>query len=105
MSNEEILKKAIEKAVKNGWKLSNFKFNDRTIRFFLSGTDWFAIIFSHDFLKAIFGEKIIKVVQITGTKNKYGDSQWEYVNKIEWQHHGCEMVLEENPLKYLEKYI
>lgn len=100
MTNEQILKKAIEKAVKGGfvngkvWLLHNCELMPK-IRY----DEHFKIIFSHDFAKAFWGE------------------QWVSANGVEidqftpepilrhWQYHLQQMVLREEPLKYLERFL
>jgi len=101
MSKEEILKKVIWKAVKNGFSvyarnLKNGSLDDRSmdeiiysIRDEISD---YQIIFSHDFAKAFFGEK----EQDSGV-NPFRNSGWEY--------HLQQMISEEEPLKYLEKFL
>ena len=56
------------------------------------------IIFSHEFAKAFWGENKIDV---------YVHSKGEYmiIYKVEWKYHLQQMVLEENPLKYLERFL
>lgn len=57
------------------------------------------IIFCHDFAKEFWGEEYI-------SQPIYSDG--EIVNDIgapAWQYHLQQMVLEENPLKYLEKFL
>ena len=109
MNNETILKKAIEKAIKNGWKVPD------EVRFYpvlpkgeywggppvryrrfkelgykkighieLTQIDIYSIIFSHDFAKCF----------------------WQG-NQIEdcWQFHLQKMVLEPNPLDYVAKFL
>lgn len=86
MDNEKILKKAIEKAVKGGFdfELYNIGLED------LSEADIYWIIFSHSFLKTFFGES--KTSRFT-------------TNRPEWQYHAQQMVLEKEPIKYIEKYL
>ena len=61
MTNEQILKKAIEKAVRGGWKeLDTFNEVSESIK--LKATKWYfpnyyQLIFSHDFAKAFWGEE------------------------------------------------
>ena len=101
MTNTQILKKAIEKAVENGWKFDNEKLEGekwlancyarvmgkRTVFYWWS----FSIIFSHPFAKAFFGEKnVIGNIKI--------------VEKA-WVKHLQTMVLEKDPIKYLEKFL
>ena len=83
MKNETILKKAIEKAVKNGFTLVDPKFN--------LGCCFNCLIFSHDFAKAFWG----------GGEKKFGEIVW----KSSWQNHLQQMVLEKEPLLYLEKFL
>ena len=71
MTNEQILKKAIEKAVKNGYcgviAETELQFSD------MIGTNQhLAIIFSHSFAKAFWGEKIIVECQQCDSKG-YGE--------------------------------
>lgn len=88
MKNEEILKKAIEKAVENGGHekiiLSVDEIFERDLVY--------SIIFSHEFAKAFWSK----------------DDEWSR----EWVNHECywkgclqTMVLETDPIKYLEKFL
>lgn len=120
MTNEEILTKVIEKAQKNGW-YSNTTFKiihwDGSIgtSMFLHGTyeedgrtetwhrDVETLIFNHYFAKAFWGE-----------------AEWEYASNGEkcgykadengnlkrgWEYFLQKMVLEKNPIRYLEKFL
>lgn len=112
MTHEEILKKAIEKAIKNGYRKNygtDLQTIDSVMDSMMAGIDYFRgvgmgeifprlkeIIFSHDFAKAFFGNK----------------SYWNEVNPnysivylFEWQYHLQQMVLEEDPIKYLERFL
>ena len=94
MTDEMILKKAIKKAVKGGYTNLTYE---------LYGEDWiedtgylsdgrlFGLIFSHDFVKAFWGEDTFE----------HGSS----VFKGHWLYHLQNMVIEKNPLKYLEKFL
>ena len=92
MTNEQILKKAAEKAVKNGWD------DETAIAFIHSGRDigeitsreYYGTIFFHNFAKAFWffdGETHLKA------------------GLDEWQWHLQQMVLEEKPLQYLKKFL
>ena len=68
-----------------------------------------AIIFSHDFAKSFWGEK--KMEGILYNDNHFapnGDDlhgvELRY-DGFEWQYHLQQMVLEKEPLKYLEKFL
>lgn len=82
MTNEQILKLAIEKAKGNGWITNIISVNPGYEHEF---------IFRHDFAKAFWGE--------------CSDQDMAAGSHNCWSHHLQQMVLEENPLKYLEKFL
>lgn len=113
MKKEEIIKKAIEKAVKNGYSKYTKTYLDEVI---LGFEPFEVIIFSHDFAKAFWGEEVedqtIKYQQDMETidehgnvKRSLGEIQFKTTPIRGWQHHLQQMVLEEDPVKYLEKFI
>jgi hypothetical protein len=83
MTNEEIFQKAMAQARKNGYK----------------GTGWGAknlpidtitfILFSHDFAKSFFPK--------TDEHGFHKDDAWKYYLQ--------QMILEDNPLHYLKKFL
>jgi len=80
MTNEQILYKAVRKAVKNGYKLEcQFIYGYR------SG------IFDHDFTKAFWGEGLVENANL--------------IMQYQWQYHLQQMVISEEPLKYIEKFL
>jgi len=80
MEPQRILDKAVEKANENGFNLTS------------SSKNWcVSIIFSHEFAKALFGEDLI-----------YDCCGYQFPI---WEHHLQQMVIEPDPLKYLEKFI
>jgi hypothetical protein len=89
MTDSEILKKAVEKAVKNGFKeeieceASSYYSEDPCV---------YTNIFSHDFAKAFWGEGTLKIDFHNNTAPA-------------WQYHLRRMVLEPEPLKYLERFL
>ena len=92
MTNENILKKAIEKIIKNGWKgywegMPEAGLPCEAHSMESEETCVYTIIFSHDFAKAFWGE------EVTGYPPQY------------WEKHLQEMVLEEEPLLYLKKFL
>lgn len=109
MTNEQILKLVIKKAMKNGF---NYRYNTKRITYdnlvesiFIDiqqfSDAYKSIIFSHDFAKYFWGEED-KIV-ITTEKGISGYTpRFEYPA---WKEHLRKMVLEENPLKYLEKFL
>src|SRR5258708_2424084 len=111
-----ILGRAIQKAIANGWK-------DVSIKFAVRGTpqglvvEWntgahsaieFAmqIIFNHEFAKALWGESLIHDI-ITRNYERdmtmYADRLFLDVNN--WQFHLQQMVIAEDPIKYLGENI
>ena len=104
MISKEILEKVIIKAEKNGYKnpLTEFKVNKY----------YELIIFSHDFAKAFWGEEVICTETLEPPK-KVGHcecilSQDAYTNcdmLEKWEYHLQQMILEKEPLKYLEQFL
>ena len=110
MTNEQIIKKEIEKAIKNGWR--DYAYDEVVTRSdgqiqlqsssadleplrFVSIND---IIFSHDFAKAFWGEENYPITEI-----EYGGHK-VLLDKV-WKARLQQMVLEKEPLKYLEKFL
>lgn len=87
MENKEILVKAYTKALLNGWK-----------KFPLIQID--SIIFSHEFAKAFWGEREV----IKSDKGPKGIGTIIGFN-YGWKCHLQQMILEEEPLKYLEMFL
>ena len=116
MTNEQILTKAIEKAVKNGWNKEKFEKKNLTssiegdIKWWSDCGSWVnIIIFSHSFAKAFWGE---------GNKDWYCSCDRlnrDHVRSCPmnaensgleiWQYHLQQMVLKEKPLGYLAKFL
>lgn len=105
MTDSEILKKAIEKAKKNGYapEYTARELIEEVTLTSDSEALAFNMIFSHDFAKAFWGEDLI----LTG--------EW-YVDDFtpeirgkrampKWQYHLQQMVISENPISYLKKFI
>jgi len=91
LTDKQILKKAVEKAVESGW-------TPRIGDVDSSGSPKYEIIFSHDFAQKFWGkEKNTKYV------NPKGD-EYVYV-KYWWQYHLQQMVLKKEPLKYIGKFL
>ena len=90
MKDETILKKAIEKAKKNG--LDNYSiFEDWDIN---SHASIRGVIFSHSFAKAFWGECDCSLCK---SGHKEDISYWQFQLQ--------QMVLEKEPLKYLRKFL
>ena len=112
MNKQEILTKAIEKAVEGGWQdadigaFSKFVECSNATEFGLYEV-WHGdqrllyameqIIFSHDFAKAFWGEE-------KHESNCSGSFACPIFTPV-WQHHLQQMILEEDPVGYLSKFI
>lgn len=110
---QEILRKAIEGAIENNYKLPFEKVSNAEIfnRFrveidfditistnFSIVADrysYYKVIFSHDFAKAFFGDESIN--------KRPGEFPGDYVSA--WEYYLQEMVLEEDPILYLNEYL
>ena len=103
MTNKEILQKSIDKATKNRFIIDSEWKSIPTTEHYLNKhielKQYYPIIFSHDFAKAFWGEILIDV---TNT-NPIGEEDLAYLPR--WQYHLQQMVLEENPLQYLRKFL
>lgn len=102
-TNKEILTKAILKALKNGFAHHiTAEVSDETkAEILMQSHQPDSIIFDHDFAKAFWGKELIL------EEYPLSDGSGEYL-KIwmpAWQAHLRKMVLEEDPIKYLEKFV
>lgn len=128
MSNQEILEKAISKAIEGGWKAEFKKIgrdNDGYMQFGLTFPNggfknWFEgsdsnhenIIFSHDFAKALWpdvlvlpdGEEIDISKLRPGEIIEYKGKNIPYRRKA-WQYHLQQMVIAPDPIQYLGENI
>lgn len=120
MTDNEIIKKAINKAVKNGWLDESdliIKPKEHYIKIKKDGgcihdSEMFddykyvkidsitSLIFSHPFAKAFWGEgtRYIDCIDIERGEHLC-------TNIKNWQYHLTKMVLEENPLQYLVEFL
>ena len=128
MTNEQILKKAIEKAEKNGWEKDFDHYVDDNLWIyeedgdgFTTGNHYPSIIFSHDFAKAFWGEgKNDEKYQITidkidwsGISCSRGNCQasehmatsYQRYKLFLWEYHLQQMIKEKEPIKYLKKFL
>ena len=91
MTNEQILKKAVEKAINSGYEFIVSMSEGKRLAWTLAQHKlYYKLIFSHDFAKAFWS-----------TNNQLLHVE----NKNAWNYHLQQMVIEEEPLKYLEKFL
>lgn len=107
MTYQEILQKAFVKAITNGMGTRGFSMEQMIDR-------WAEFVWTHDFAKAFWGkEKIrVSVVDKSIVKNPNPISEKTSHTMVEvthyqtaWRAHLQQIVLYENPLEYLEKFL
>ncbi len=102
MTNEQIFKQAIEKAIKNGWKGIPDDNVDEFIRTVYREIPLYAmrgVLYNPSFAKAFWGEKPILIQSVVDFTHGTGE---EFPA---WKAHLIWMVQKKEPLKYLEKYL
>ncbi len=99
MTDKQILYKVIQKLKEDGTLPDSFNsfyrygaFDTDIINYWINNNLIESIIFSHDFAKAFWG------------KEQHIREEW-WIYRENWEHHLEVMVLEEKPLKYLEKFL
>lgn len=116
MKDEEIILKSFNKAIENGFALhEDFSIGngypdpeyyydcDDGSRHSFRYYPWpfYGIIFSHDFAKSFWKDD--KKLRLTIIHD--GDEYYTQHGESAWQYHLQQMVLESEPLKYLEKFL
>lgn len=114
MTNQQMLTKAIERAVERGWKphwgtlkwkvlpvTNMIEVDSPTMKDFPYHT--VEVIYHHDFAKAYWGEEYYDEV------NEFADyidrlTRASYEGWPMWQYHLQQCVLSENPIKYYYDY-
>ncbi len=101
LETKEILKLAIEKAVKNGYEY--------TWSNFLHDYAYNYPCYQHDFAKAFWGEaltcKWCGKVTDEGVSLACHDEFEDGTLVFNWEYHLQQIVLEEDPIKYLEQFL
>ena len=71
----------------------------------ITEVDYEKVIFSHDFAKAFWGEG--DTIRVSHNYNTYRGNKFDATIKEipVWQYHLQQMVLQENPINYLRKFI
>ena len=108
MTNKEILEKAIQKAIDNGWLGDMLDLNveeqdDGILRIYWDNTEWSVldIIVNHAFAKALWGGRRIK----PGEQAPYGIGTKHNGIVASWEYHLQNMVIADDPIKYLGENI
>ena len=119
MTNKKILQQAIGKAVKNGWDISSenglfemipFGTDDPKLIAEANKNSSYNIIFSHDFAKAFWGERkevsYDEDIPLSPTEFTEGcELGKKSVLDNKWQYHLQQMVISDDPIKYLEEFL
>lgn len=121
MEDAEIIERAVAKALQNGWnELDTVHLRSELKCYGLGWNEVMAVIFSHSFARAFFGET--KICKDGTTRDQYLEQcaeagmteeeardEWDYdeecVTCPAWEYHLSKMVLCEKPLRYLERHL
>lgn len=93
MTNVEILRKAIDKAVENSWLNLDLQ---------LLSKDYICILDNKIHILGAFKHPIFYSLLEIVFSHSFAKAFW---HDEDWQHHLQQMVLEENPLQYLAKFL
>lgn len=120
MTDKEVLQKAIEIATKNGMSIKVIDdaafysvYMKKTRRGTAMVKDYrdvdtkkcYGVIFSHDFAKAFWGDRL-KCFECGTYLEGGSEGCCDYqIPKIEWRYHLQQMVLCDNPIDYLRKFM
>ncbi len=124
MTNEQILKKAIEKAVKNGIPSGVLdvisEYDSNAWEKDISLNRHYGLIFLHGFAMAFWGKEYVCKECGENAEENYDDGvckgccegllsdsngPGDMEDVPAWKYHLQQMVLEKDPIKYLEKFI
>lgn len=120
MTNQEILTKAIQKVAKSKpelvpidvTKIDRIEYFDGVVTYWSGHQHWTFNIFNHEFAKALWGEEECKYCIEKYSDDKTPETHFahnidgDYNYEIPaWQYHLREMVIAENPIKYLGENI
>ena len=117
MKDKEILKKAIERAVEDGFKPGGLLggvlegklgvgLDPNVYAHLVNDNQYFVHIFSHDFAEAFWkDEPSLETRHESVREYGYHRGFGRFVRREAWQFHLQQMVLEEEPLKYLERFL
>jgi hypothetical protein len=116
MSNQQILERAIQKAIDGGWDRhyrGTYLWSVRELAQYVEDRGEVSLlIFNHGFAKALWGESIMVVdngcaYEETGDRTDYSKywqlhflNSWNYDIPL-WSYHLSKMVIAADPIKYL----
>jgi len=114
VNHQEILRKAIIKAIEGGWSeygdMSGNPNAPNYLLFYEESPDIYTWLFSHDFAKALWRDIVINGVEVLIDENAptnmfYGMPAAPFTAKKPWQYHLQQMVVADDPIEYLGAHI
>ena len=102
MTNQEILQKAIKKAIDGGWAGTERLTPTGwlvCVRDYQKEVNFNAFIFNHEFAKALWGDRPVISVNTKG-RDFVGFTDLPKSKPL-WQHYLQQMVITSDPIKYL----
>lgn len=106
MTHQQILTKAIQKAIDGGWYheyISDLNWSSRDLSgWLLDLGNYPSVIFNHDFAKALFGEEepAMGYRRDAGGYRVFGQP-----TTLGWKYHLQQMVIADDPIKYLGEHL
>lgn len=89
MTNQQIIEKAISKAIDNGWEESPLRYRYILSTRNLNAWEILQLIYDHQFAKALWGDELVP-------------SEWrDQAVDENWRIHLQSMVIADDPIKYL----
>lgn len=103
MSDKEILKAAIEKANSSDYPMTwGWPTNSSSMDRIIEERSQY-LMFNHEFAKAFWGEEMVDLTPIVSKyKGRWISSPQKMVA---WKWHLQQMIIKENPIKYLAKFL
>lgn len=113
MNKKEIINNILKKAHNNGFIFKGYKNNPERVSKIISCSKFKlrGVVFNHEFAKAFWGKQKHTIIEncrdmgdcaICCNENGNG---WDLDTEYCWQHRLQQMVIEEDLIKYLEKFI
>jgi hypothetical protein len=115
MNNQETLEKAIQKAIDGGWQVPDWAQGPQHLAStLLVQSSAYTIIFNHDFARALWGDFVEEKRWIPEREVTRPLDNITYVrsghyqtvgSKRNWKHHLQQMVIADDPIKYLGEHL
>ena len=101
MTHQEILEKAIAKAIENGWNCKLRKYSNIDQAMYIGmgngNPEYEELIYNKDFAQVLWGEEELKYHEL-----EYPEQQpLQTLKRPLWQYHLQNMVIADDPIEYL----